>query len=76
MSILRGKADRKTGRRVVIDLQKAERALKDGRRRDVEEICAEVLEERPGHVYALQVLAELRLRQGQLDEAIAYIQRA
>jgi len=76
MQTLRGKPDRKTGRRVVIDLQKAERALKDGRHKDVEDVCTEILEERPGHVYALQVLAELRLKERRLEEAEALIEQA
>jgi len=76
MQTLKGKSDRKTGRRFVIDLQKAERALKDGRHRDVEDVCTEILEERPGHVYALQVLATLRLKERRLEEAEALIGEA
>ena len=76
MQTMKGKSDRKSGRRVAIDLQKAERALKDGRHGDVEETCSEILEERPGHVYALQVLAELRIKQGRPEEADALAEEA
>jgi len=76
MSLLQSRTSNKTGRRVVIDLQKAERALKDGHFRDVERLCADVLEERPDSAQACQVLAELRLKQGRFNDGMSWIQRA
>lgn len=76
MSLLQGKSGSKSGRRVVIDLQKAERALKEGRHKDVEQLCAEVLEERPDSFHACQVMAELRIKQKRFDEAMSWIERA
>jgi tetratricopeptide (TPR) repeat protein len=76
MNLLQSRASAKTGRRVVIDLQKAERALKDGNLKQVEQICTEVLEERPDSVHACQVMAELFLKQGKFDEGMSWIDRA
>jgi tetratricopeptide (TPR) repeat protein len=76
MNLLQSRASAKTGRRVVVDLQKAERALKDGSYKQVEQICTEVLEERPDSVHACQVMAELRLKQGNFDEGMSWIERA
>jgi tetratricopeptide (TPR) repeat protein len=76
MNLLQSRASAKTGRRVVIDLQKAERALKDGNHKQVEQLCTEVLEERPDSVQACQVMAELRLKQGRFDEGMSWIDRA
>jgi tetratricopeptide (TPR) repeat protein len=76
MSLLQSRASNRTGRRVVIDLQKAERALKEGHYAIVEQLCAEVLEERPDSSHAFQVLAELCLKRGRYDEGMAWIDRA
>jgi tetratricopeptide (TPR) repeat protein len=76
MQLRSGKSERKSGRRIVIDLQKAERGLKEGRQKDVETLCTEVLDERPGHVHALQILAELRIKQKRLDDAMTFIEQA
>jgi tetratricopeptide (TPR) repeat protein len=76
MSLLQGRSGSKSGRRVIIDLQKAERALREGRHQDVEQLCTEVLEERPDSFHACQVMAELRLRQQRHDEAMDWIERA
>jgi tetratricopeptide (TPR) repeat protein len=76
MSLLQSRASSRTGRRVGIDLQKAERALKEGHHAAVEQLCAEVLEERPDSFHAFQVLAELSLKRGRHDEGMAWIERA
>jgi tetratricopeptide (TPR) repeat protein len=76
MSLLQSRSSNKTGRRVAIDLQKAERALKDGRHQEVEQVCSEVLEERPDTAQACQLLAELRLKQRRFDEGMSWVQRA
>ncbi|MFU8897064.1 MAG: sulfotransferase [Gammaproteobacteria bacterium] len=76
MSLLQSRTSNKTGRRIVIDLQKAERALKEGHHKDVEQLCAAVLEERPDSNQACQLLAELRIKQQRHDEAMSWIQRA
>ena len=76
MSLLQSRASYKTGRRIVIDLQKAERALKDGHHKDVELLCAAVLEERSDSAQACQVMAELRFRQDRIDECLAWLERA
>lgn len=76
MNLLQGKSRSNTGRRIVIDLQKAERALKEGHLKEVERLCAEVLEERPDSCQACQLLAELRIRQGSFDDAMEWIRRA
>ena len=76
MSLLQSRTASKTGRRIVIDLQKAERSLKEGHHKEVEQLCAEVLEERPGSAHACLVMAELRLKQRRFDESMSWIQRA
>ena len=76
VNLLQSKARAKSGRRVVIDLQKAERALKEGLHKDVEQLCNDVLEESPDSVHACQVMAELRLRQRRFDEGMVWIERA
>jgi tetratricopeptide (TPR) repeat protein len=76
MNLLQSKSKAKTGRRVIIDLQKAERALKEGLHKDVEQLCHEVLEERPDSFQACQVMAELRLKQQRFDDGMAWIERA
>jgi tetratricopeptide (TPR) repeat protein len=76
MNLLQSKSRSKAGRRAVIELQKAERALKDGNHKEVEQLCNEVLEERPDSFQACQVLAELRLKQRRFDDGMAWIERA
>lgn len=76
MSLLQSKPKGNTGRRAVIDLQKAERALKDGQHKEVEQLCQEVLEETPDSLQACQILAELRLKERCFDEGMAWIERA
>lgn len=76
MSLLQGKSRAKTGRRVVIDLQKAERAFKEGHDKEVARLCAEVLEERPDSAQACQLMAAMLIRQERLDEAMDWIARA
>ena len=76
MNLLQGKSRSNTGRRIVIDLQKAERALKEGHLKEVERLCTEVLEERPDSGQACQLLAELCIRQGRFEDAMAWIRRA
>jgi tetratricopeptide (TPR) repeat protein len=76
MNLLQSKSKAKSGRRLVIELQKAERALKDGSYKDVEQLCNEVLEERPDSAQACQILAELCLRQRRFDDGMAWIERA
>lgn len=76
MSLLQSRSSNKTGKRVSIDLQKAERALKDSRYQEVEQLCAEVIEERPDTAQAYQILAELRLRQRRFDEGMTFVEKA
>lgn len=76
MNLLQSRASAQTGRRVVIDLQKAERALKDGNHRETEQLCTEILEERTDSAHACQLMADLRLRQRRYDDAMAWIERA
>ena len=76
MNLLQSKSRAKSGRRLVIDLQKAERALRDGSHKDVEQLCHEVLEERPDSFQACQVLAELRIKQQRFDEGMTWLERA
>ncbi len=76
MSLLQSKPKGNTGRRSVIDLQKAERALKDGQYKEVEQLCQEVLEDNPDSLQACQILAELRLKERRFDEGMAWIERA
>lgn len=76
MNLLQSKSKATSGRRLVIELQKAERALKDGSHKDVEQLCNDVLEERPDSVQACQILAELRLKQQRHDEGMTWIERA
>jgi|GEM_PF-2780201 len=76
MSLLQGKSRAKTGRRVIIDLQKAERAFKDGHLKEVEQLCGEVLEERPDSCQACLLMAELRFRQKLFTEVERWIDRA
>ena len=49
-----------------MDLQKAERFIDDRRVQEAEEICESVLAQRPDHVRALRLMAEIRLRARQL----------
>jgi tetratricopeptide (TPR) repeat protein len=76
MSLLQGKSRARTGRRVVIDLQKAERALKEGHEKEVEQLCTDVLDERADSCLACQLLAELRFKQGRFDDSLTWIERA
>ena len=76
MSLLQSRSSNKTGKRVSIDLQKAERALKDSRHQEVEQLCAEVIEERPDVAQAYQILAELRLKQRRYEEGMAWVDKA
>jgi Flp pilus assembly protein TadD len=76
MSLLQSRSSNKTGKRVSIDLQKAERALKDSRHQEVEQLCAEVIEERPDAAQAYQILAELRLKQRRYEEGMAWVDKA
>jgi tetratricopeptide (TPR) repeat protein len=76
MSLLQSKPKGNPGRRAVIDLQKAERALKDGQHKDVEQLCQEVLEDSPDSLQACQILAELRLKERRFDEGMTWIERA
>lgn len=76
MNLLQSRASAQTGRRVVIDLQKAERAIKDGNFREAEQLCTEVLEERPDSIQSCHIMAELRLRQRRHDDAVSWIERA
>lgn len=76
MSLLQSRSSNKTGRRIVIDLQKAERALKEGHHKEVEQLCAQVLEERADSFQACQVLAELRIKEQRFDDAMSWIQQA
>jgi len=76
MNLLQSKSKAKSGRRLVIDLQKAERALKEGLHKDVEQHCHEVLEERPDSVQACQILAELRFKQQRFEDCMAWLERA
>lgn len=76
MSLLQSRSINKTGRRVAVDLQKAERALNDGLHPEVEQLCHGVLEERPDSCQACLLLAELRFRQQRFDEAETWVVRA
>ncbi len=76
MSLLQSRSINKTGRRVAVDLQKAERALSDGLHPEVEQLCHSVLEERPDSCQACLLMAELRFRQQRFDEAETWIARA
>lgn len=76
MSLLQSRSARKTGRRVAVDLQKAERAFKDGHLREVEQLCGEILEENPGNCQARLLMAELCFREGRFAEAESWIERA
>jgi len=59
-----------------MDLQKAERFIDDRRVQEAESICQTVLEQRPDHVRALRLMAEIRLRERRLEEAEEYINAA
>ena len=59
-----------------MDLQKAERFIEDRRVQEAESICQTVLEQRPDHVRALRLMAEIRLRERRLEEAEEYINAA
>ena len=76
MNLLQTKSKTQSGRRFVIDLQKAERALKEGLHKDVEQLCQEVLEERPDSFQACQVLAELRFKQQRYEDCMTWLERA
>jgi tetratricopeptide (TPR) repeat protein len=76
MSLLQSRSISKTGRRVAVDLQKAERALNDGLHQEAEQLCHGVLEEQPDSCQACLLLADLRFRQQRFDEAEAWVARA
>lgn len=76
MSLLQSRSIRKTGRRVAVDLQKAERAFKDGHLREVEQLCGEIIEESPANCQARLLLAELCFREQRFAEAETWIERA
>lgn len=76
MSLLQSRATKKTGRRVAVDLQKAERAFKDGHLREVEQLCGEILEENPGNCQAHLLMAELCFREARFADAETWIGRA
>ncbi len=59
-----------------MDLQKAERFIDDRRVQEAESICHTVLAQRPDHVRALRLMAEIRLRERRLEEAEEYINAA
>lgn len=76
MSLLQSRSIRKTGRRVAVDLQKAERSFKDGHLREAEQLCGEILEESPGNCQARLLLAELCFREERFEEAENWVGRA
>ncbi|MGB5211493.1 MAG: sulfotransferase [Gammaproteobacteria bacterium] len=59
-----------------MDLQRAERGLHDRRVGEAETICQSVLAERPDHVWALRLMAEVRLKQSRPDLAWEFINQA
>jgi tetratricopeptide (TPR) repeat protein len=59
-----------------MDLQRAERSMRDRRVDEAETICQSVLTERPDHVWALRLMAEIRLLQKRSDEASDYVEQA
>ncbi len=59
-----------------MDLQRAERGLRDRRVGEAETICQSVLAERPDHVWALRLMAEVRLKQNRPDLAWEFINQA
>lgn len=59
-----------------MDLQRAERGLRDRRIGEAETICQSVLADRPDHVWALRLMAEIRIKQQQPELAWEYISRA
>lgn len=58
-----------------LELERAERAIDDRRVPEAEEIIRTVLRDRPESVRALELLADIRLRQRKHDEAMAFIAR-
>lgn len=58
------------------DLERAERFLSDRCVEQAEEICQSVLEERPDHVRALRIMAEIRLAANKLEDAERFITAA
>ncbi len=59
-----------------MDLQRAERGLRDRRIGEAETICQSVLADRPDHVWALRLMAEIRIKQKQPELAWEFISRA
>ena len=59
-----------------IDLQKAERCASDRRLAEGEDICRSILAERPDHVGALRVMADIRIRERNHEECIRYSEEA
>jgi tetratricopeptide (TPR) repeat protein len=59
-----------------MDLQRAERDMNDRRVAEAESICQSVLADRPDHVWALRLMAEIRIRQKRPDLAWDYISQA
>jgi len=59
-----------------MDLQRAERSMRDRRVDEAEDICQSVLTERPDHVWALRLMAEIRLLQSRSSEASEFVEQA
>jgi tetratricopeptide (TPR) repeat protein len=59
-----------------MDLQRAERDMRDRRVAEAESICQSVLADRPDHVWALRLMAEIRIRQKRPDLAWDFISQA
>ncbi len=59
-----------------MDLQKAERCAGDRRLAEGEEICQSILAERPDHVGALRVMADIRIRERNSEECIRFAEEA
>jgi tetratricopeptide (TPR) repeat protein len=59
-----------------MDLQRAERSMRDRRVEEAEEICQSVLTERPDHVWALRLMAEIRLVQKRSQDASEFVEQA
>ncbi len=59
-----------------MDLQKAERCASDRRLEEGENICQAILAERPDHVGALRVMADIRIRERNPEECIRFAEEA
>ena len=59
-----------------MDLQKAERCAGDRRLAEGEDICQTILAERPDHVGALRVMADIRIREHNSEECIRFAEAA